>query len=66
VDIPRNLAIYNQFKATDNLFFSKLIYDSLPEEIRASACVSCGACKPKCPQQIDIPSEMTKIANEFK
>ncbi len=66
VDIPRNLAIYNQFKATDNLFFSKLIYDSLPEGIRASACISCGVCKPKCPQQINIPSEMKKITNEFK
>jgi len=66
VDIPCNLAIYNQLRATDNLFFAKLIYDTFPEEIKASSCIACGACQPKCPQQIDIPAEMQTIADEFK
>lgn len=66
VDIPRNLAIHNQLKATDNLFFSRLIYDALPGEARASACIACEACKPKCPQQIDIPAEMKNISAEFE
>ena len=29
---------------------------------RASLCINCGACIPKCPQQIDIPTELSKVA----
>ena len=66
VDIPRNLAIHNQYKATGNIFFAKLIYDVIPETQRASACIGCGACKAKCPQKIEIPAYMKNIAAEFK
>ena len=66
VDIPRNLALHNQVKGGLALFHAKLVYDAMPEEQRASSCVRCGACKKKCPQQIDIPAFMTEIAEEFK
>lgn len=66
VDIPRNLALHNQLKGGLALFHAKLVYDAMPEEQRASSCVRCGACKKKCPQQIDIPAFMTEIAEEFK
>lgn len=66
VDIPRNLALHNQVKGGLPLFYAKLVYDAMPEEQRASSCVRCGACKKKCPQQIDIPKFMTEIAEEFK
>ncbi len=32
-----------------------------PNMGRASLCADCGACIPKCPQQINIPEEMTKV-----
>lgn len=66
VDIPRNIALYNQVKAGGHQFWSKIIYDSLPEEGRAAACVQCGACLEKCPQKIRIPDAMTEIAGMFK
>lgn len=34
---------------------------SVPRERQAQNCVSCGACQPKCPQHIEIPTEMQKI-----
>ncbi len=66
VDIPRNLAVYNQVKAGGRQFYGKLIYDAMPEEQRASSCVSCGACLKKCPQKINIPEELKKTAAMFR
>lgn len=37
---------------------------AVPRERQPQNCVQCGACQPKCPQHIEIPSEMQKI-DEF-
>ena len=66
VDIPRNLALHSQVKGGLPLFQAKLVYDAMPDKQRASSCVHCGACRRKCPQQIDIPELMTEIAREFQ
>ena len=66
VDIPRNLALLNQLKGGLPLFHAKLVYDAMTEKERASSCVGCGACKKKCPQQIDIPTHMKQIAKDFQ
>ena len=66
VDIPRNLALHNQVKGGLPLFHAKLVYDTMPENQRASSCIHCGACRKKCPQQIDIPKFMTEITEEFQ
>ena len=66
MDIPRNLALLNQLKGGLPLFHAKLVYDAMTEKERASSCVGCGACKKKCPQQIDIPTHMKQIAKDFQ
>ncbi len=66
VDIPRNLALMNQVKAGLRLFHVKMVYDAMQEKSRASSCVSCGACRRKCPQSIDIPKQMKEISEAFK
>jgi len=65
VDIPRNLAIYNQVQAGGGKFFAKLIYDAMDEDQRAESCVKCGACLKKCPQKIAIPDELEKVVKLF-
>ncbi len=65
VDIPRNLGLLNQVKGGVPLFQSKLVYDAMKPEERATACVACGACLRKCPQQIDIPTVLSQIVKEF-
>jgi len=34
---------------------------ALPADARASQCVDCEACLSKCPQQIRIPNQMSRI-----
>lgn len=37
----------------------------IPEDSRADKCVNCGACVPKCTQQINIPERMKDVAKYF-
>ena len=63
VDIPGNLRIYNQVVMYDkpalgrNWWYQR----QLSESSRASACVDCDQCEPKCPQHIPISDWMPRI-----
>ena len=65
VDIPRNLALYNQTKAQNSAGSAGMVYDAMPEAERASNCVACGLCKTRCPQKIDIPAQLKKAVEVF-
>jgi predicted aldo/keto reductase-like oxidoreductase len=54
VDIPRNLAAYNQGKMYDKPDAARNSYQWIPEAARANACLECVECEEKCPQQIPI------------
>jgi hypothetical protein len=41
-------------------------YRLLGETERASACIRCGECLEKCPQQIAIPDELEHLAALFE
>lgn len=68
VEIPKNLAVYSNYKRnvkekhplTDMLFGME--YGFLKSEGQASLCTACGECIEKCPQNINIPVWMQKIA----
>lgn len=64
VNIPLNFEVYNQFRITGRVQRFPMDYNRIPEDQRASECVSCGACLKKCPQKINIPAELKKIAGE--
>ncbi|HSW39861.1 MAG TPA: aldo/keto reductase [Acidobacteriota bacterium] len=62
VDIPRNFQLYNDSHLFRSKEISGLFYNRfLSENERASACVECGDCMPKCTQQIDIIRELKEV-----
>ena len=76
VDIPSNFAFYNK-AVTEKMLplpdptakeygdrqdaFIKAYRDAIPAEKRATTCIDCGQCLSKCPQQIRIPNQMSRI-----
>jgi predicted aldo/keto reductase-like oxidoreductase len=64
IDIPRNLATYNNylFKKERNMpgynFGFTLEYGGMGEEEQAHNCVACRQCEEKCPQHIEISRQM--------
>lgn len=74
VDIPGNFAYYNEVINTGNLpskaasdykqklsAFTSGYKKALKPENWATACQDCEACLPKCPQQIRIPNQLSRI-----
>ena len=66
VEIPRIFGLYNHAKTTGNFRQFQMIYDKFDADSKASACVNCGACLKKCPQKINVPEELRKIAARFE
>ena len=81
VDIPGNFRFYND-ALQDHLLplpetsarnfaerqtrFANAYRKAIPAEARATQCVDCEACLKKCPQQIRIPNQMSRIASLLK
>ena len=65
VHIPKVFAKYNQQRAKGenaDTFYFFMEYSLLGEQKQAHQCTRCGVCLPKCPQKINIPDELEKIA----
>ena len=65
VHIPKVFAKYNQQRAKGkdaDTFYFFMEYSLLGEKRQAHQCTECGVCLSKCPQKIDIPAELKKIA----
>jgi len=63
VDIPRNFAVYNEGVMYGNPEAARKAYAEISEKARASVCIQCRECEPKCPQHIRI-SEWMPIVHE--
>lgn len=62
VNIPRNLALYNECIMYDDPAIPRLIYARfLTEGERAGACTACRQCEEKCPQGIAISECMPEV-----
>ena len=65
VDIPTMFGNYNQYKIVNNKHQFKRNYAQM-DKSNADNCAACGLCKTKCPQKLDIPELMKKVAEEAK
>jgi predicted aldo/keto reductase-like oxidoreductase len=61
VHIPRNFALLNDYYMLQDPA-AKLRYQRLLSDTdKASNCIRCGECEPKCPQGIPIPEELERV-----
>ncbi len=66
INIPAVFSLYNQYKVVQNQYMFTIYYETLPEEERAEECTKCGLCSKNCPQGLQIPELLEKIAQEYK
>ena len=65
VDIPGMFKAYNAYKITKSRMEFDWAYAAIAEAARAHNCTNCGRCLALCPQQLNIPEWMGKIAAEY-
>jgi predicted aldo/keto reductase-like oxidoreductase len=66
VAIPWALGVYNDAHIFGDKKRHQFEYNFfVPDDNKADKCVKCNACVSKCPQKIDIPTELEKVANFF-
>lgn len=68
VTIPYNFQTYNQYIISGNMDRARWEWETaIPlNGARANACIECGTCVERCPQHIDIPEELKKVAALFE
>ena len=62
VAIPDCFTAFNKYNETRNTADFKAAYAEINEAARAASCLDCKACIERCPQGIDIPDKLRKVA----
>lgn len=65
LDIPRLLALYNEYIFTEGGFLAPMAVGAMAEEEKPGACVGCRSCEQVCPQQIKISEAMKEFAEKL-
>ena len=66
INIPAAFSLYNQYKVVKNDFMFCVYYETLDEKERPDACIKCGLCSKNCPQNLQIPELLAKVADTYK
>ena len=62
VDIPGNFRNFNRHAMYQNDNYTKWAYNQMKEKgASADNCIDCGECLPKCPQFIEIPTQLANF-----
>jgi hypothetical protein len=61
VDIPGNFRLLNYAKLYGLTEWARQEYQNMEEQKRAAACTQCGACEPKCPQNLPIIEQLEEV-----
>ncbi len=66
LDIPKLISLYNEQVFSGGGFIVSMNLNSMSENERPSACISCGACQNVCPQNIKIPEILADFVERRK
>ncbi len=66
INIPANIAIYNQYKTFKNSGAFRNNCLILSENERVNNCIQCGLCSKKCPQGLKIPELLAQMKIEYE
>lgn len=61
VDIPHNFNIYNRARVYGLTDWAKGEYARMEEAKKASSCIKCGECEPKCPNKLSIMEQLEQV-----
>lgn len=64
INIPAAFSIYNQYKETNDANLFSINYDTLTDAEKPEQCIKCRLCLRNCPQNLQIPDLLEKIAFE--
>lgn len=64
IDIPSLFILEGYLKRYDLAGWAKARYEAAP--VKASACISCGVCEPRCPYHLNIREKLAAVANAFE
>lgn len=65
VDIPGNLRMYNLATIYGLMGWAREEYGKMDPAKRADACIECGECEPKCPNELSIIENLAKVHGEL-
>lgn len=63
LNIPELLRFLNEVKTGGSMINVMMRYSALDADKRADCCIGCGQCRNICPQKIDVPTELAKLAD---
>ena len=66
INIPAAFSLYNQYKQQKNKFMFATYYETLTETEKPDKCIKCALCSKNCPQNLDIPQLLEKVANAYQ
>ena len=66
IKIPEIFAMYNQYKITNDKKMFSMYYDMLADSEKPDSCIRCGMCTKNCPQSLQIPDLLEKVAAEYQ